>query len=94
MYVFFVFVFLFFSKLLRLILIVIRLLLNTKNGHTGKNIIIGFFSPKAKKASVTSRSPPQELEVGPRSRPYLIVLFNSQHILLILLGILLRMRKL
>ena len=32
-----------------------------------------FFARRAKKASVEGRSPPQELEVGPRSGPYLLV---------------------
>ena len=32
-----------------------------------------FFSRRAKKASAEGRSPPQELEVGPRSGPYLLV---------------------
>jgi hypothetical protein len=33
-----------------------------------------FFCPKGKKS--LGRSPPQELEVGPRSRPYLLVFLN------------------
>ena len=36
-----------------------------------------FFARRAKKASAEGRSPPQELEVGPRSGPYLLVCFNS-----------------
>ena len=36
-----------------------------------------FFCQRAKKASAEGRSPPQELEVGPRSGPYLLFLFNN-----------------
>ena len=40
----------------------------------GQNSIkSSFFARRAKKASAEGRSPPQELEVGPRSRPYLLV---------------------
>ena len=39
-----------------------------------KSIISSFFARRAKKASAEGRSPPQELEVGPRSGPYLLVL--------------------
>ena len=40
----------------------------------GQNSIISsFFARRAKKASAEGRSPPQELEVGPRSGPYLLV---------------------
>ena len=39
----------------------------------GQNSIISsFFARRAKKASAEGRSPPQELEVGPRSGPYLL----------------------
>ena len=42
----------------------------------GQNSIIRpFFARRAKKA--LGRSPPQELEVGPRSGPYLLVLNNG-----------------
>ena len=37
------------------------------------SIISSFFARRAKKASAEGRSPPQELEVGPRSGPYLLV---------------------
>ena len=44
----------------------------------GQNSIkSSFFARRAKKASAEGRSPPQELEVGPRSGPYLLVSFNS-----------------
>ena len=40
----------------------------------GQNSIISsYFARRAKKAFAEGRSPPQELEVGPRSRPYLLV---------------------
>ena len=40
----------------------------------GQNSIISsFFAQRAKKAWAKGRSPPQELEVGPRSGPYLLV---------------------
>ena len=40
----------------------------------GQNSIIrSFLAQRAKKASDEGRSPPQELEVGPRSGPYLLV---------------------
>ena len=35
-----------------------------------------FFARRAKKALVEDRSPPQELEVGPRSGPFLLVIFD------------------
>ena len=35
-----------------------------------------FFCPKGKKSLGLGRSPPQELEVGPRSGPYLLVRSN------------------
>ena len=41
----------------------------------GQNSIkSSFFARRAKKASDKGQSPPQELEVGPRSGPYLLVL--------------------
>ena len=45
-------------------------------------MIISFlFAQRAKKASAEGRSPPQELEVGPRSRPYLLVVLKEEKIL-------------
>ena len=35
-----------------------------------------FFAPRAKKALAEGRSPPQEVEVGPCSGPYLLVSLN------------------
>ena len=61
---FFLGLFVFFSKLL-------RLPLDTKISQ--KIIISCFFARRAKKA--LGRSPPQEIEVGPRSGPYLLVLY-------------------
>ena len=53
-----------------------RLLLDNKNRQKkGQNSIISSFF--AKKASAEGRSPPQELEVGPRSGPYLLVQLKS-----------------
>ena len=49
----------------------LRLSLNTKMGK--HRIISPFFAQRAKKASAKGQSPPQELEVGPRSKPYLLV---------------------
>ena len=44
----------------------------------GQNSIkSSFFARRAKKASAKGRSPPQKLEVGPRSGPYLLVLLNE-----------------
>ena len=48
---------------------------NAKNGPKQHNKL--FFARRAKKASAKGRSPPQELEVGPRSGPYLLVLFKA-----------------
>ena len=38
-----------------------------------------FYSLWAKKATAEGRSPPQELEVGPRSGPYVLVLVESYY---------------
>ena len=44
----------------------------------GQNSIISsFFARRAKKASAEGRSPPQELEVSPRSKLYLLVIVVS-----------------
>ena len=62
----------------------IRLLLNVTMVTTGhqklpkmgqKSIKSSFFARRGKKALAEGRSPPQELEVGPRSGPYLLVLY-------------------
>ena len=47
------------------------LLLDTKNRQN--SIISSFFARRAKKTTAEGRSPPQELEVGPRSGPYILV---------------------
>ena len=66
----FVFGFLgFLSKLLRLLLKVTKV--NTGHQKLPKQHKKPFFCPKGKKS--LGRSPPQELEVGPRSGPYLLV---------------------
>ena len=47
--------------------------METKNGKNGpKQHNKVFFAQRAKKASAEGPSPPQELEVGPRSGPYLL----------------------
>ena len=51
------------------------LLLDTKNGPKQHKKF--FFARRAKKDSAEGRSPPQELEVGPRSGPYLLVLLKG-----------------
>ena len=53
---------------------VFNILYLPKMPKIGQNSIISpFFARRAKQASAKGRSPPQELEVGPRSGPYLIV---------------------
>ena len=53
-----------------------RLLLNTKNCQKwAKTALKLFFCPKARRAK--GQSPPQELKVGPRSGPYLLVNINT-----------------
>ena len=48
----------------------------------GQNSIISsFFARRAKKASAEGRSSSQELEVGPRSGPYLLVVINRGRLL-------------
>ena len=42
------------------------------------SIISSFFARRAKQASAEGRSPPQELEVGPRSGPYLLLEVNHK----------------
>ena len=51
------------------------LLRDTKNRQKwAKTALKAIFLPEGqKKASAEGRSPPQELEVGPRSGPYLLV---------------------
>ena len=73
-----IFPFLFFwflSKLLRLLLNDTTVTIgHQKSPKMGQNSIkSSFFARRAKKASAKGRSPPQELEVGPRSGPYLLV---------------------
>ena len=70
-----------FLKFLGFFLFVIVTNVTTKFYHgyywtpkMGQNSIkSSFFAQRAKKASTEGRSPPQELEVGPRSGPYLLV---------------------
>ena len=68
----------FLSKLLRLLLNVTKVTTgHQKSPKMGQNSIISsFFARRAKKASAKGRSPPQELEVGPRSGPYFLVVLN------------------
>ena len=65
----------FFSKLLMLLLKVTKVTTgHQKLPKMGQNsIIISFFARRAKKASAEGQSPPQELEVSPRSGLYLLV---------------------
>ena len=70
--------FLFFlSKLLRLLLKVTKVTTgHRKSPRMGQNNLISFFCcPKCKKS--LGLSPPQELEVGPRSGPYLLFILNQ-----------------
>jgi hypothetical protein len=70
----------FLSKLLRLLLNVTTVTTgHQKSPKMGQNSIkSSFFARRAKKASAEGRSPPQELEVGPRSGSYLLVLINME----------------
>ena len=45
---------------------------------TTTSIISSFFARRAKKSLGLGRSPPQEIEVGPRSGPYLLVIVIRQ----------------
>ena len=65
----------FLSKLLKLLLKITKVTTgHQKLPKMGQNrIITSFFAQRAKKASAEGQSPPQELEVGPRSWPYLLV---------------------
>ena len=65
----------FLSKLLRLLLNVTTVTTeHQKTPKLGQNSIKSpFFARRAKKASAKGWSPPQELKVGPRSGPYLLV---------------------
>ena len=71
----------FLSKLLRLLLKVTKVTtVHQKLPKIGQNsLIIFFFARRAKKASAEGQSPPQELEVGPRSEPYLLVLHKESN---------------
>ena len=68
----------FFSKLLRLLLKVTKVTTGQqKRPRMGQNSIISFFCClKGKKSLGLGRSPPHELEVGPRSGPYLLVSYK------------------
>ena len=65
----------FLSKLLRLLLKVTKVTTGHKKlpkmGH--KSIVSPFLPKGQKKPSAKGQSPPQELEIGPRSGPYLLV---------------------
>ena len=71
----------FLSKFLRLLLKVTKVTTgHQKLPKMGRNSIISsFFAQRAKRASAEGWSPPQELEVGPRSGPYLLVFFKFHH---------------
>ena len=70
----------FLSKLQRLLVNVTRVTTrHQKSPKMGKNSIKrSFFARRAKKVLAEGRSPPQDLEVGPRSRPYLLVLVTQR----------------
>ena len=70
----------FLSKLLRLLLKVTKVTTgHLKLPKIGKNSIISsFFARRARNALAEGQSPQQELEVGPRSEPYLLAPFKSQ----------------
>ena len=70
----------FLSKLLMLLLKVTKVTTgHQKLPKMGQNSIISFFfAPREKTALAEGRSPPQELEVGPRSGPYLLVYCHFQ----------------
>ena len=56
----------------------------------GQNSIKSFFlARRAKKGSAKGRIPPQELEVGPRSEPYLLVFVYFEYTLVCFNNILL-----
>ena len=74
-------IFLIFFLLLLLLLLLNVTMVTTRQQKLpkmGQNNIKSFFffARRAKKASVEGRSPPQELEVGPHSGPYLLVCYN------------------
>ena len=68
----------FFGFFLKLLMLLLKIT-EVTTGHqklpkVGQNSIRrSFFARRAKKASSGGRSPPQELEVGPRSGPYILV---------------------
>ena len=70
----------FLSKLLRLLLKVTKVTTgNQKMPKMGQNSIISpFFARRAKNALAEGRSPPQELEVSPRSGLYLLVFLKTK----------------
>ena len=56
----------------------VLLLITKKYQNLGKSSIKSFFfARRPNKASAEGRSPPQELEEGPRSGPYLLVLLSG-----------------
>ena len=70
----------FFSKVLRLLLNVMEVTIEHQkcpkiSTNRGKR---SFFAGRAKKASDKGQSPPQELEVSPRSRLYFLVNYNGK----------------
>ena len=54
---------------------------STKSYQGQNSIIRSFFPQRAKKAVAEGHSPPQELEVGPPSRLYLLVLLKSEKLI-------------
>ena len=68
----------FFSKLLWLLLKITKVTTGHQKWPKQHNKL--FFAQKTKKASAEGPSPPQELEVGPRSGPYLLVSMKKKKI--------------
>ena len=54
------------------------LLLDTKNRQKwAETVLKAFILPEGQKASAEGQSSPQELDVGPRSGPYILVNFKT-----------------
>ena len=78
----FFWIYVIFSKLLRLQLEFTKVTTeHQKLPKMGQNSIISsfFLAQRANKSLVEGRSPPQELEVGPCSGLYLLVLLNTEY---------------
>ena len=74
----------FFGFLLKLIMLLLKVTKVTTEHQQlpkmGQNsIITSFCAQRAKKPSAEGRSPPQELEIGPHSGPYLLVEIKAEN---------------